>query len=234
MGGARPKASFRNTDGSLWLAKFPSLEDRRDVGLWEFLTYQLSCAAEINMPPARVIKLSDRGHTFAVQRFDRTPKSRRCYSSAMTRLARIESEGASYLDLVEAIENGGASTLINIQLEQLFRRVLFNILIGNRDDHLRNHGFLREGNGWVLSPAFDVNPNPDKAEHVLTIDGMDASPDSDLLMATAAFYRLKPNDAKNIEQEVRKAVEGWDKKAKSLGLRNNEIDLMQDVIDPKR
>ena len=152
----------------------------------------------------------------------------------MTRLARIESEGASYLDLVEAIENGGASTLINIQLEQLFRRVLFNILIGNRDDHLRNHGFLREGNGWVLSPAFDVNPNPDKAEHVLTIDGMDASPDSDLLMATAAFYRLKPNDAKNIEQEVRKAVEGWDKKAKSLGLRNNEIDLMQDVIDPKR
>lgn len=95
-------------------------------------------------------------------------------------------------------------------------------------------GFLREGNGWVLSPAFDVNPNPDKAEHLLTIDGIDASPAPDLLMATAAFYRLKPKEAKNIEQEVRKSLEEWDKKAKSLGLRNSEIDLLRDVIDPKR
>jgi len=234
LGGARPKASFRDTDGSLWLAKFPSQEDRRDVGLWEFLTYQLSKAAGIVMPPARVLKLSDRGHTFAVQRFDRTPKSRRLYSSAMTRLARNESDGASYLDIVGAIENGGASTLINNQLEQLFRRVLFNVLMGNRDDHLRNHGFLREGNGWVLSPAFDVNPNPDKGQHVLTIDGSDASPDSHLLIATSEFYRLKTEEAKNIEQEVRNAIEGWEKKAKLLGLRNNEIDLMRDVIDPER
>ena len=234
LGGARPKASFRDTDGTLWLAKFPALEDRRDVGHWEYLTFQLSLAAGIDMPQARVQKLSSRGHTFAVQRFDRTPTSRRTYTSAMTRLARNESEGASYLDIVEAIESGGSSTQIDLQLEQLFRRVLFNILIGNRDDHLRNHGFLREGNGWALSPAFDVNPNPDKGEHVLTIDGSDTSPDSSLLMATAAFYRLKPNAANEIELKVRNAVRGWQEKAKALRLRNDEIELMRDVIDAER
>jgi serine/threonine-protein kinase HipA len=234
LGGARPKASFRDTDGSLWLAKFPSREDRRDVGLWEYLTFQLSLAAGIDMPPARVLGLSDRGHTFAVRRFDRTPTSRRLYASAMTRLARNESDGASYLDIVEAIESAGSSTGIGRQLEQLFRRVLFNILVGNRDDHLRNHGFLREGNGWTLSPAFDANPNPDKDEHVLTIDGVDASPDSDLLTSTADFYRLTPKVANQVEQAVRNAVRGWEKKARALGLRNEEIALMQGVIDSER
>jgi serine/threonine-protein kinase HipA len=131
-------------------------------GLWEYLTYRLSIAAGIDMPDAWVLRLSDRGHTFAVRRFDRTRASRRHYGSAMTRLARDDSEGASYLDIVQAIEGSGASTQIGAQLEQSFRRVLFNVLIGNRDDHIRNHGFLREVNGWVLSPAFDVNPNPDK------------------------------------------------------------------------
>jgi serine/threonine-protein kinase HipA len=234
LGGARPKASFRDTDGTLWLAKFPALDDRRDVGLWEYLTAQLARAAGIVMPPTRVHALSNRGHTFAVQRFDRTPVSRRCYSSAMTRLARTESEGASYLDIVEAIENNGTSTQIEVQLEQLFRRVLFNVLIGNRDDHLRNHGFLRVGNGWALSPAFDVNPNPDKREHVLSINDADPSPDSALLLASAAFYRLKPRAAQAIAVQVRNAVRDWDTQAKTLGLNRNEIELMRAVIDPER
>jgi serine/threonine-protein kinase HipA len=234
LGGARPKASFRDTDGTLWLAKFPALEDRRDVGLWEYLAAELSRAAGIVMPPTRVLALSRRGHTFAVQRFDRTPNTRRLYSSAMTRLARAESEGASYLDIVEAIETSGASSQIEQQLQQLFRRVLFNILIGNRDDHLRNHGFLRVGNGWTLSPAFDVNPHPDKGTHVLSIDGVDASADSSLLFATAAFYRLKPAAANTIALQVRNAVRGWEQKAKALGLRRGEIALMRAVIDPER
>ena len=234
LGGARPKASFRDADGTLWLAKFPAIEDRCDVGLWEYLSAQLALAAGIAMPPTRALALSARGHTFAVQRFDRTSNSRRIYCSAMTRLARAESEGASYLDIVEAIENSGASSQIEAQLEQLFRRVLFNILIGNRDDHLRNHGFLRVGNGWTLSPAFDVNPNPDKSSHVLSIDGADASPDSSLLLATAAFYRLKLSAANAIALQVRNAVRGWELKAKALGLSRGEIALMQGVIDPER
>ncbi len=234
LGGARPKASFRDTDGSLWLAKFPSREDRRDVGLWELLAHQLSVAAGIDMPPARVLRLSDRGHTFAARRFDRTPTSRRHYSSAMTRLAREDSEGASYLDIVQAIENGGASTQIDAQLEQLFRRALFNVLIGNRDDHLRNHGFLREGNGWVLSPAFDVNPNPDKGEHVLTLDGADGSPDSALVLGNHGFYRLSAERAAEVEGEVRNAVRPWADVARKAGLRNAEIEGMRGVIDADR
>ena len=234
LGGARPKASFRDTDGSLWLAKFPAMDDRRDVGHWEYLTWQLSRDAGIEMPLARALKLSGRGHTFTVQRFDRTATSRRLYSSAMTRLAREDSDGASYLDLVEAIESAGSSTKIGDQLVQLFRRVLFNILIGNRDDHLRNHGFLRHGNGWVLSPAFDVNPNPDKDAHVLSIDGSDASPDTSLLLATAGFYRLAPKAAQTIEREVRNAVRGWESRADALSLRKAEIELMRQVIDAER
>lgn len=234
LGGARPKASFRNTDGTLWLAKFPSSEDRRDVGLWEYLAYQLSLDAGIDMPPAKVHGLSNRGHTYSVQRFDRTATSRRLYASAMTRLGRRDSEGASYLDIIQAIEAGGSSTRIDADLEQLFRRALFNILIGNRDDHLRNHGFLRDGNGWMLSPAFDVNPNPDKGDHVLAITEADTSPDSGLLTSTAEFYRLKPKVVKTIEQQVRVAVRGWEKKAKALGLRSADIDLMVGVIDPDR
>lgn len=234
LGGARPKASFRDTDGSLWLAKFPSLDDRRDVGHWEYLTWQLSRDAGIEMPPARVLKLSRRGHTFAVRRFDRTSASRRLYSSAMTRLARKDSDGASYLDIVETIEHEGSSKQIGAQLVQLFRRVLFNILIGNRDDHLRNHGFLRDGYGWVLSPAFDVNPNPDKDAHVLSIDGSDASPDASLVLATAEFYRLTPKAAQGIEREVRDAVRGWEPRARALHLRKAEIELMRQVIDAER
>lgn len=234
LGGARPKAGFRDTDGRLWLAKFPSREDRRDVGLWEFLAYQLSVVASIDMPQAQVLRLSDRGHTFAVRRFDRTPTSRRHYASAMTRIAREDSEGASYLDIVEAIEMGGASSQIGSQLEQLFRRALFNVLIGNRDDHLRNHGFLRKGNGWLLSPAFDVNPNPEKNDHVLTLDGNDGSPDSKLLIATREFYRLTAAQSAQIEQEVRDAVRGWAVLARRLGIRNSETEAMRDVINPDR
>jgi len=234
LGGARPKASFRDQDGQLWLAKFPSDEDRIDVGLWEFLTYQLSLAAGIHMPEARPMRLSDRGHTYAVQRFDRTPTSRRAFSSAMTRLDVAESEGCSYLDIVLAIENSGTSTQIARDLEQLFRRVLFNILIGNRDDHLRNHGFLRAGDGWQLSPAFDVNPNPDKDHHVLAINEADPSPDSRLLLATAAYYRIAKKDVGAVVDQVRNAVRGWEARARSLGLSGNDIARMQAVIDPER
>jgi Uncharacterized protein related to capsule biosynthesis enzymes len=234
LGGARPKASFRDQAGQLWLAKFPSNDDRVDMGLWEFLTYQLSLDAGIDMPEARLMQLSDRGHTYAVQRFDRTPGSRRMFSSAMTRLDVTESEGHSYLDLVQVIETGGNSTQIARDLEQLFRRVLFNILIGNRDDHLRNHGFMRAGDGWQLSPAFDVNPNPDKDHHVLAIGDRDPSPDSSLLLATTDYYRLSKKAVSAVAEHVRAAVRGWETRARALGAPLSETRLMQAVIDPDR
>ena len=234
LGGARPKASFRDQDGQLWLAKFPSSEDRINVGLWEFLTYQLSLAAGIDMPEARLMRLSDRGHTYAVRRFDRTPTSRRAFCSAMTQLDATESEGHSYLDIVLAIENSGNSMRIAHDLEQLFRRVFFNVLVGNRDDHLRNHGFLRAGDGWQLSPAFDVNPNPDKDHHVLAINEADPSPDTGLLLATADYYRVPKKDVGKIAGHVRDAVRGWETRARALGASGNEISRMRAVIDPDR
>lgn len=234
LGGARPKASFRDERGELWLAKFPSADDRYDVGLWELLTQELALASHVQMPPAKRIALSDRGHTYAVQRFDRTASSRRAFASAMSLLDVSESEGFSYLDIVQLIETSGASRHIDQDLEQLFRRVLFSILVGNRDDHLRNHGFLRADDGWRLSPAFDVNPNVDRDQHVLAIDERDASPDSSVLMKVADFYRLDKRRAADIAAQVRDAVRTWQARARAAGATGREIDLMRAVIDSER
>lgn len=231
LGGARPKANFRAIDDTLWLAKFPSNDDERDVGLWELLTHDLARAARIDVPAAQALSLSARGHTFAVRRFDRADGSRRTFASAMTLLGANESEGFSYLDIAGLIEAQGSSAHINADLEQLFRRVLFNVLVGNRDDHLRNHGFLRQGNGWRLSPAFDVNPNPDKASHVLAIDEVDTAPDLSRVMSTAEYYRLDKKTATRVADEVRIAVRDWETQARKRGMRSSEIEAMRDVID---
>ena len=135
---------------------------------------------------------------------------------------------------MQVIETHGTSTQIAPDLEQLFRRVLFNILIGNRDDHLRNHGFLRTGDGWQLSPAFDVNPNPDKDHHVLAIDDRDTAPDSRLVLATADYYRLPRKAVGAVVEQVRGAVRDWEQRARALNASSREIALMQTVIDPDR
>lgn len=233
LGGARPKASFVDEQGQLWLAKFPSTEDRIDVGLWEFLAYRLSIAAGIDMPEARLLPLSNRGHTFAARRFDREGTSRRMYASAKT-LLDMESEGASYLDLAMAVQDNGAAGTVQAGLEELFRRAVFNVLVGNRDDHLRNHGFLREPTGWTLSPAFDVNPNPDKDVHVLALDAGDPTPDASILLAQHAYFRLDADAARGIVEKVRMAVGAWPEEARRLGAKSHEISLMETVIDPAR
>src|SRR5205807_10515244 len=122
-------------------------------------------------------QVSGRHGTFCVARFDRIPGSRRMYASAMTLLERHNDEpGGSYLDIAEFISGQGANGRIDQDLEQLFRRAVFNVLIGNRDDHLRNHGFILERRGWRLSEAFDMNPDPAKARHAMTLDGYSAEP----------------------------------------------------------
>lgn len=233
LGGARPKASFVDEQGELWLAKFPSAEDRYDVGLWEFLACELSAAAGIQMPEARVLALSGRGHTYAVKRFDRADGHRWMYASAQTLLGR-DSEGASYLDLVQAIESQGARGQVATDLEQLFRRAVFNVLVGNRDDHLRNHGFLRETTGWRLSPAFDVNPNPDKDAHVLALDEHEPTPDIQLLLRNREFFRLGQARAAHVVEEVRAAVRPWEARASKLGIKRGEIAILGGVIDAER
>ena len=233
LGGARPKASFTDEKGQLWLAKSPSAEDRHDVGLWEYLAYELSVAAGIEMPEARLLALSRRGHTYAVRRFDRSGARRRMYASGRTML-QMESDGASYLDLAQTIETHGARKGISADLGQLFRRALLNVLVGNRDDHLRNHGFLRGKTGWQLAPAFDVNPNPDKPEHVLALDGRETTADTSLLMQCRQFFRLSAADAALMLEEVRVAVRSWRARAGALGVKRLELAALGAVIDPER
>ena len=155
LGGARPKASFTETNGSLWIAKFPARDDTRDVGAWESLVQQLGARAGIDVPASELRRFSGEYHTFCVQRFDRSGARRRFYASAMALLRKDQSEGASYLELAEFLHTRGAKDYIEADLEQLFRRVAFNVAIGNRDDHLRNQispnqGLLARGSQEVL------------------------------------------------------------------------------------
>ena len=234
LGGARPKASYQDAAGTLWLAKFPGREDTHDVGLWEFITHGLALKAGINMPAASLLDLSSRGHTFAVQRFDRELGARVHFASAHTLLGAEQSEGHSYLDLAHLIEDVGANGQIMQDLEQLFRRVIFNVLIANRDDHLRNHGFLRSASGWALSPAFDVNPNTASDTHVLALDAEDPTPTTEHVLETAPYYQLSRARARAIHAEVRTAVGAWETVARANGAKRSDIDRMRAVIDPQR
>lgn len=231
LGGARPKANFMEEDGSLWLAKFPARDDRYDVGAWELVARNLAQRAGIWMPEARGLRLTDRHLTYCAKRFDREGQSRRMFSSAMTLLEYTDGEdGASYLDLAEFLSDQGAQSHIEADLDQLFRRVLFNIRIGNRDDHLRNHGFIREPSGWRLSQAFDVNPSLAKAKHALTLDGRRATPSVEAAMATAELYRLTTSEAQAVLAQVRNALAGWLDEAERHGLARSEVQRMETVI----
>lgn len=230
LGGARPKANFEENDNSLWIAKFPAKNDTYDVGAWELVTHRLAENAKIWVPPSTAIQLASTYHTFCVKRFDRTETSRRMYASAMTMLERKDGESGSYLEIAEFISYQGAKGFINTDLAQLFRRVLFNVLVGNRDDHLRNHGFIRVPDGWRLSDAFDMNPNLNKEYHALALDDTSPEPDIEAVLSTAEFYRLTRNDALDILDEVEDAVSNWGNVAKDLGLSTDERDRMRSAF----
>jgi serine/threonine-protein kinase HipA len=232
LGGARPKANFCDKKGALWIAKFPAADDDRDIGAWEGLTWWLARQAGIDMPPAKVERLGQGGHhTFCVRRFDRTttedemPGRRHFYASAMTLLDKDVSEGTSYLELAEFLARRGDPDYLQVDLEQLFRRVVFNVAVGNRDDHLRNHGFILGRKGWRLSPAFDVNPSNDKSTHVLNIDDVDNRPSLETVCATAAFYRLTPQHARDLINQVVKVVGDWQSVARRAKIAAADVEL---------
>ena len=225
LGGARPKANFSEQDGSLWIGKFPARDDDRDVGAWEFAAHTLARRAGVDVPEARAVRLKSDFHTFCVRRFDRHEGRRLFFASAMTLLRREQSEGSSYLELAQFLRRVGNATHVQRDLEQLFRRVAFYVSIGNRDDHLRNHGFLLDRQGWRPAPAFDVNPNIDKAEHVLNIDDSDPRPSLATVLSTAAFYGLNDEAATRIVSEVADAVDGWRDVARDAGIANADIEL---------
>lgn len=218
LGGARPKANLVDEDGSLWIAKFPAADDEYDVALWEKLVHDLAGACGITVPASRLIRIGQGYHTFMVQRFDRVGTSRRFFASAMTMTGHQDTEDACYPELAEFIATWGEPDHINHDLAELFTRVVFNVATANRDDHLRNHGFMRRPAGWRLAPAFDMNPSFKKDEHALALDLFTRQPDLQVVLATAEYYRLGIDQAAEIIKRVGTVVGGWQARARRLGL----------------
>ena len=225
LGGARPKASFTETNGSLWIAKFPARDDTRDIGAWEAVAQRLASRAGIEVPQSALRRFSGEYHTFCVQRFDRAVARRHFYASAMALLRKDQSEGTSYLDLAEFVQSRGAKDRVASDLEQLFRRVAFNVAIGNRDDHLRNHGFLLTPNGWRLAPAFDLNPNTDRADHVLNIDESDNRGTLASVIETSEYYLDSKDRGRAIVAEVLHETRRWRELAHQLKIARADIEL---------
>ncbi len=228
LGGARPKASIVDNDGGLWIAKFPSRNDRGDIGGWEIVTHELAIAAGINMAESKAQKFSSDYYTFLTKRFDRTDNGERIhFASAMTILGytdgQDQTDGISYLELVEFIQNNG--TNVNQDLEELWRRIVFSICVTNTDDHLRNHGFILTEGGWLLSPAFDINPVETGTGLKLNISDDDNSLDLRLAMDVREFFRLSEERATEIIREVTAAVRNWKKVATKYGISRAEQDL---------
>jgi serine/threonine-protein kinase HipA len=153
------------------------------------------------------------------------------FASAATLLDKADSANASYLDLAQLVSDQGAQSAVSADLEQLFRRALFNVLVANRDDHLRNHGFIRTRTGWRMAPAYDMNPNSYAREHVLTLDGKIAVPDVKLVMETAELYRLTPARAREVLEHVSVAVGQWHSEARKAGLSADEVSRMRPLFE---
>lgn len=233
LGGARPKANVRDADGSLWIAKFPSREDRRlDTGAWEFVYANLAERAGIGVAEHRLMAVGPgRGRTYLVRRFDRAnDDARRLFISAMTLTDHRDGDAASYPDIAQAISRFGARGSVRTDLAQLFRRLVFNVVAGNRDDHLRNHGFLRLPDGWRLAPAFDMNPARAAHPRSLSLDG--SSNDQGVLTAlsTHRLYALSEGDAFAILRDVVEAASEWEIEAAAAGIPASERRIIESAF----
>ncbi|WP_429886109.1 type II toxin-antitoxin system HipA family toxin [Geoalkalibacter halelectricus] len=218
LGGARPKANLIDDQGHLWIAKFPSADDDYDVAAWEKLLHDLARDCGVSVPESRLRQLGGGYQTFLVKRFDRLRADRRFFASAMTMLKHVDTDDASYVEMAEFLATFGDPQSLQVDLQELFTRVVFNVVTANRDDHLRNHGFLRSPNGWSLAPAFDMNPSFRKEEHVLSLDLETRLPDLGIVRDTAGYYRLDEAQAGAIVDQVCEVVSGWKHRARALGL----------------
>lgn len=229
LGGARPKAGVQDSDNHLWIAKFPGRYDAIDSGAWEMVVHELALRAGIKMSGCKVLAFTSRHHTFLTKRFDRSPKGERIhYASALTMLGYSDgadaAAGASYLELAEFLMQHGAEP--DEDLKQLWKRIVFNIAVSNTDDHLRNHGFLLSPSGWRLSPAFDINPEPEGVGLSLNITENDNRLDAELALEAAPFYRVGHDEGKKLIEEIRSTVRSWPVFADTYGIGSFEKEQM--------
>lgn len=228
LGGARPKANITDEHGHLWIAKFPSKGDSIDKGAWEYLAYKLALQCSVKMPESRIEKVAGKYHTYFTKRFDRQLHERIHFASAMTMTGQnedtIKENPASYLDMAEFIQYNGAQNKEDLQ--QLWRRIVFHIAVSNTDDHLRNHGFILTEKGWILSPAFDINPSIDKDGLALNIDSHNNALDFELAKSVGEYFQLRDAEMNIILAEVKAAVGGWKNVARDIGISRAEQELM--------
>jgi serine/threonine-protein kinase HipA len=221
-------------DGHLSVGKFPSVKDERAVTGGEVLAMRLAASAGLRVAQARLVD-SDGTPVALIRRFDRTPGGGRIpYVSAATLLGVDPADGQEhfYTEIVDALRRHGAAAQADI--EELWRRMAFSVLITNVDDHLRNHGFLHASRGqWRLAPAFDLNPFPDRARELKTWISPETGPEAtvEALMAVLPYFRIPKPRARSILGEIERAVARWRETALELGMASAELDPFADAFD---
>jgi serine/threonine-protein kinase HipA len=232
LGGARPKASVRDRDGALVIAKFPHKDDEFNTVAWEAVALSLAAKAGIATAPSQFEQIAEKP-VLLLRRFDRDGAVRIPFLSATSMLGAKDNETHSYLEIVDALRQSGARP--KEDMHELWRRIIFTIMISNSDDHMRNHGFLYAGaDGWVLSPAYDLNPVPaDIKPRVLStaIDLDDQTASLDVALSVADYFEVKPAQARRIAEEVAVSVSGWREEAKRVGLTAKECDRMASAFE---
>lgn len=232
LGGARPKASVIDEDGRLTVAKFPSRKDDYDIALWEHFSHVMAEKSGINVAETRTI-MGEEYHILLSKRFDRDENGKRIhFASALTLLGLTDGDNASngygYPDIVDFILRYG--TDVEQNLEELYRRVVFNIIVGNSDDHFRNHGFLLTRKGWILSPAYDINPTLAEEQSLLINRNTNVS-DLNILMESAGDYMLQDDRVISIINEVKTAMKPWRSVAVKIGIPQRDIEMFAPRID---
>ncbi len=232
LGGARPKAVVADRDGSLAIAKFPQKSDEINAVLWEAVALELAAKSGIPVPEWR-LETAARRPVLISRRFDRVQGRRVPFLSALSMLGARDHEPRSYMEIADAIRRHGAEP--KEDLRQLWRRIVFNVMISNTDDHLRNHAFLHEGNrGWRLSPAYDLNPVPPEFKpRVLStlIDLHDGTASLDLALSVCGYFLTPLAEARTTAAAISRAVGRWRLAAKRFGAKASEIDRMAPAFE---
>lgn len=233
LGGARPKAAITDASGRLTIAKFPrGGSDQWDAPAWEEVQLRLARRAGVTVAESELLPVAGR-HVLLVDRFDRQDGQRIGFTSALTMLEADDGERRSYLEIGEIIERH--SPRADADLRQLFRRVVFSVLTANTDDHLRNHAFLRMRDGWILSPAYDLNPNPDNPNRLTTaIDIEDDVASIETAMSVSGYFRLPASEARTIVADVVRATADWHRVAADLGLPKAQVSRMADAYETEQ